>query len=359
MTEQHGRPGQRSGFGGRDKRLVLALGGGGACGLAHIGVLDVLERNGIRIDCIVGSSMGGLIGALAAAGLGARDITELARDFGFPRWFILGRVVAWDSIFRSAVPILERKRFDELTPSLMLTATDLEAGDQIVLRHGPVLPSVRATCAIPGILPAVKIGGRWLVDGGLVNLVPVDVAWMANPNVVIAVNVGVTTGRAIPALDWPITSFLLELGRFLPNPATAKVCFEVLARAAEITIARQTTLATAMTGPDLLVEPKLMDIGLRDFDRVDDAIAAGRLATENALPRLQELLEAPSAPQSRPEVASPCSVDPVCGMVINRAHARATAKHNGDAYDFCSPNCRDLFERDPARYLRSAPFTTP
>lgn len=144
-------------------RLALALGGGAARGLAHIGVLEVLEREGIRPDCIVGSSMGGLVGALSAAGLGAYDIAEAARGFRFPRWFIPGGLVAWDAVFRTAVPTLSELAFERLATPLVVTAVDLEEGSEVILHTGPVLPAVQATCAVPGVFPPVKLG---LAGGG-------------------------------------------------------------------------------------------------------------------------------------------------------------------------------------------------
>jgi NTE family protein len=336
-------------------RLALALGGGAARGLSHIGVLDVLEREGIRPDCIAGSSMGGLIGALSATGLRAREIIEVARSFHFPRWFLPGGVLQWDSLFGSAVPILSCN-FEQLATSLVVAAVDLEAGSQVVLHTGSVLPAVRATCAVPGVLPAVRLGGRWLVDGGLVNTLPVDVAWMADPDIVVAVKVGAPRARRVPQLSWRLTSVLSRLGGVIPNPATAKVSFEVLVRAAEIVLDRQTALAAAMTGPEVLIEPELGDITLRDFHRLDEAVAAGRRAAETALPGLLRLLESPPHVQAARERVVQLRFDPVCAMVISPARARATVLRGETTYYFCSPNCRDCFERDPDRYLTKCAF---
>ena len=241
-----------------------------------------------------------------------------------------------------------------LDSPLVVTAVDLEAGSQVLLHEGPVLPAVRATCAVPGVLPAVKLGGQWLVDGGLVNVLPVDVAWMAEPDVVVAVNVGAPRARRMPQLDWRTTTLFSRLGSLIPNPATAKVSFEVLVRAAEIALARQTALATAMTGPEVLLEPELKDIGLRDFDRLEDAITAGRRAAEEALPILLRLLETPSRLGPRSDLVLTLRFDPVCGMVISPGRARASVSHAGSTYYFCSANCRDSFERDPGRYLGNA-----
>jgi NTE family protein len=329
-------------------RLGLALGGGAARGLAHIGVLDVLEREGIRPDCIAGSSMGGLIGALSASGLRAKDMLEVARDFRFPRWFVLGRVVKWENIFPSAARLLAAATFEGLEIPLIVTAVDLESGDQVILNEGPVLPAVRATCTVPGILRPVAVHGRWLVDGGVLNVLPVDVAWMLEPDVVVAVNVGGPRTRRMPQLGWRATSALSWLGAILPNPATARMSFEVLTRASEIVLSHQTELAAAMTGPEVLIEPRLHDLGLRDFHRLDEAVDAGRRAAEAMLPRLRLALDAPARP---PGHTRTLFVDPVCRMVVSPDRARALATYSGETYYFCSENCRDCFDKEPGRYL--------
>jgi len=316
--------------------------------------LEALEREGIRPDCLVGSSMGGLIAALSAAGLRAKDIAEVARGFRFPRWFIPGGTVEWETVFAPAAAVLGARWFKELECPLVVTAVDLEEGTQIILHEGRVLPAVRATCAVPGVLPAVRLGRRWLVDGGLVNMLPVDVAWMVEPDVVIAVKVGAARARKMPELNWRLTALFSRLGSVVPNPGTAKLAFEVLVRTAEIMLDRQATLAAAMTGPEVLIEPALGDLGLRDFDRLDDAVRAGRLATEAVLPEICQLLEAPPRVQVRSELMLTLRFDPVCAMVISPGRARAKTVYEGVTYYFCSPNCRDCFEQAPTTYLRNA-----
>lgn len=187
-----------------------------------------------------------------------------------------------------------------------------------------------------------------VVDGGIVNVLPVDVAWTAEPDIVMAVNVGGLKARPLPQLDWRLTSAFGWLGRVLPNPATAKVSFEILVRASEIMLAHQMTLATAMTGPEIVVEPQLDDVGLRDFDRLDDAVEAGRRAGEEMLPELRRALNAPA---NLPKEARACHLDPVCGMFVSPGRARACAAHLAKTYYFCSENCRDCFVRAPGRYL--------
>ena len=112
-------------------RVALVLGGGAARGLAHVGVLEVFEREAIRLDSIVGTSMGGLIGALSATGLSARDVTEIARGFRFPRRFLPGGMLRWNSLFGSATGLMSRT-FDQLATPLAVTAVDLEAGTPVL-----------------------------------------------------------------------------------------------------------------------------------------------------------------------------------------------------------------------------------
>ncbi|MDX2060070.1 MAG: patatin-like phospholipase family protein [Gemmatimonadales bacterium] len=334
-------------------RIALVLGGGGARGLAHIGVLDVLARAGIPVHFIAGTSMGGLIGGLHASGLPTAEMVAVARRFRFPRWFLPGGLLEWASLFPS-VPAHLAETFEDLSPPLAIAALDLEEGAQVVLHRGPVLPAVRATCAVPGILAPVRLNGRWLVDGGVVNGLPTDVAWIANPDIVIAVRVGAPRIRRIPQLQWRVTSMVSRLGRFLPNPATAKMSLEVLTRTAEVMLERQTALTAAMADPEILIEPELGDIGLRDFQRLDEAVAAGRRAAAEALPGIEYLLA--SVRHSGVSEARSVSLhfDPVCGMAVSPTRARASRAHDGTTFYFCSPNCLDCFVRAPARYLGQA-----
>ena len=124
-------------------------------------------------------------------------------------------------------------------------------------------------------------------------------------------------------------------------------------RTAEIMLTRQMELAAAMTDPEFLIEPRLEDMGLRDFDRLDDAIEAGRRAALSVLPDLTRALADRGATRRRGRPRS-VVIDPVCSMIVNADRARASSTLNGDVFHFCSQNCADGFERDPERYLRRA-----
>ena len=157
---------------------------------------------------------------------------------------------------------------------------------------------------------------------------------MASPDIVIAVRVGAPRSRPIPQLAWRFTSLLSRLGGAIPNPATAKVSFEILTRAAEVLFERQTTLSVAMAAPEVLVEPQLGNLGLRDFHRLDEAVAAGRKAAEAAMPIVERALRSPPhrPPTGRRSVT--LHFDPVCAMVVNPARARASLSHEGVVFYF-------------------------
>ena len=155
----------------------------------------------------------------------------------------------------------------------------------------------------------------------------------------------------MPRMDTRLTALLESVGRVLPNPAMAKVSFEVLVRAAEIAYDRAGDLAAAMTGPEVLIEPHVADIGLRDFDRLEQAIEAGRAAARAALPALRRVLASPPWRVPRSGGDFVLHVDPVCGMAVSPGRARAVADRDGTAYYFCSENCRHVFDVDPARFI--------
>jgi NTE family protein len=132
-----------------ERSVALALGGGGARGLAHLGVLEVLEAEGIRPTFLAGTSIGGLVGALWASAMPAATIIALARGFRFPHRFVPGRVLVWEEIFPTAVPVLAGRTFEDLDTPLAVSAVDLQAGEEVVLHGGPLLPAATHATRIP------------------------------------------------------------------------------------------------------------------------------------------------------------------------------------------------------------------
>jgi NTE family protein len=179
----------------REGRIGYALGGGAARGLFHIGVLGVLEEHGIYPDVIAGTSMGAIIGALYASGLSAGELKKMAIDLDWKQiirmtdialpfnGLIQGKKIT--ALLRS---ILKDKDFDQMKKEFACVATDLTTGEEVVMDHGSLIEAVRASISIPLIFTPVKAGGRFLVDGGLVNVVPVSVCRDMGATFIIGVN---------------------------------------------------------------------------------------------------------------------------------------------------------------------------
>jgi NTE family protein len=276
----------------------LALSGGGARGLAHIGVLKVLEREGVLVDCLAGSSMGGIIAAAYAAGVTVaelekealrmaklRELMKLVDPLPPRRGLLAGKRLRV-YLSRFVDPSLT---FGDLKLPLALTAVDLLSGEEILLDEGPVIDAMLATCAFPGVLPPVASNGHWLVDGGLLNNLPVDVVRSLGAEVVIASNVTPFSVQENP-LEAPETLRLLP--DFLWDSYRAIV---LLGRAL-------TRIRIVNTKPEVLIQPALSsDIGVfSSFPRATEIIAAGEQDADRWLPRLYEVI--------RPKVVSTATI---------------------------------------------------
>lgn len=349
--------------GGRSRpcTIAVALGGGGARGLAHLGVLEVLRTEGVHPDFFAGTSMGGLVGALAAACSDPDEMLAIARGFRFPGRFVPGRLLQWEKLFPSAATLLRGKNFEDFATPLAVSAVDLMSGEEIALHSGPVLPAVRATCAVPGVFTPERIGPYCLVDGGVTNMLPVDLAWACDPDVVIAVNIVASPSPTLQ-LDSRYGRLATTLGHFAPNPVTAHLAYEVAMRSVEIALDRQRAMAVAMTGPEILIDVELSHVAIADFHRIDAIVDAGRQATLRALPRLRDALATSMAANAQP-AATTLQIDPVCRMTVSPKRSRATVERNGQTYFFCSLACRDTFvlhgDRYAAEPLIRAPILRP
>lgn len=309
----------------RHKRVGLALGSGGARGWAHLGVLQALREKNIRIDCVAGTSMGAIVGAFYAAG---REpvLRELAEHMDWRRL----RQFFWEiSMSRSGLTdgkklleetrkMLGMKEFRELKLPFRAVATDLETGGEVVLNAGNLLKALRASISIPGVFSPVWAGKRLLVDGGLVNPVPVNVARAMGAQIVIAVDVtqGLVADQQ-PAL-WKakepesncgplglpkerdeeeragpvqmLEDFLAQIERKVRRlranmaEAVAKpAVVDVLVRSVRIAEAQIARSRRQTEPPDVLVEPQVGGLGTLEFQRAKEAIAAGHAAALRAL----------------------------------------------------------------------------
>jgi len=281
----------------RNLRIGYALGGGGARGLSHIGVLKVLEAEGIRPDVIAGTSIGALVGALYASGLTHDDLERLALslnrrqltmflDLTFPfSGLIQGKRVT------SAVESLVGKMvFADLKVPLACVATDLNTGKAVVIRKGYVAEAVRASIAIPGIMTPALFGNRWLVDGGIVSEVPAGVCRRMGADYVIGVNVIPDPARVVQRLE-SLRESTLPLAA-----AEQKRNVKRLKPPRVIDIMVQTLLISCyrvamhnLKGTDLAISPDLASIGFWDFHKASEAIAHGEAAAWAALKQARNI----------------------------------------------------------------------
>jgi NTE family protein len=276
----------------------LALGGGGARGLAHVGVLKALDRAGIRPDVIAGTSMGGLIGGAYAAGFSGRAIEREVMELASASRLIqfADRIPSLRALFsgRRFEGYLARRigaelTFADLRRPLAISTVDLNTGREVVLHEGPVVPALRATMSIPGVFAAVERGGRRLVDGGILNNVPTDHARALGADVVLAVDV------------LPYFSNDPE-DRFAPPEAAspmelplAPIGLKDVWEAAFVTVAALTAYNLHRAPPDLLIRPEFRPniTLLTGYTRAEESILAGAFAMNAALPELRRLLGFP------------------------------------------------------------------
>jgi NTE family protein len=256
-------------------RVALVLGGGGARGLAYAGVLRVLEEEGIPVEMIVGSSVGSLVGALYASGANRFALDRIAHEVDRDVFFDFGLAPALFGTGLATGERLERfvrthapGRIEDLRIPFAAVATDLDTGDVVVLRTGDIGAAVRASCAIPGVFEPVSQSGRLLVDGGVALNLPVRVARDMGADVVIAVDVTALAAKARPPRNF----------------------VEVILRAVNIVVHGE--VEQARRDADVLLTPDVGEVGFIDFDRKDEAIAAGAESARAALPQVRAAIAA-------------------------------------------------------------------
>lgn len=260
-------------FGGRllkRPRIGLALGSGGARGFAHLGALKVLTEEKIPIDLIAGSSMGALVGGFYGAGHDLDRLYKLATafrrkyylDFTVPKMgFISGqKVKEFIRMFTKG------KTVDQLSPKVHIVATDINTGEKVIFKDGPLADAIRASISIPGIFVPEKINNRLLVDGGVVDRVPVSVVKDMGADIVIAVDVSHVKGN-------------VEINSI----------FDVILQSIDI---MQDELARLKEfDADVIIKPRVEQYSAKAFTNTEEIIRIGEEETRKHIPHIIELLE--------------------------------------------------------------------
>jgi NTE family protein len=276
-------------------KIGYALGGGGARGLSHIGVMKVLEEHGIYPDVIAGTSMGALVGALYASGLRAGDI-ERALRLDLRRLAMLADVrlslsglVQGKRVTSALKSFLGDLDFSDLKIPFACVATDIVSGQQVVMRTGPVISAVRASISVPGLFTPVKVRGRYLVDGGLVNMVPVSTCRDMGAEYVVGVNVipdpAGLIHESVDATDEDDEAEADARQHHSKKPKRSKSgapnVVKVLIQS--LYIPGHRIAMENLEDADLAISPELGDIGFFQFDKEVEAIDAGERAARKAL----------------------------------------------------------------------------
>jgi NTE family protein len=269
--------------------IGLALGGGFARGMAHIGVLKVLEEEGIPVRIVAGTSVGALIGAAYCSGLSLEELEKVAhsvRFTTFARWTVSRYGFASnDRMVSFLARTLKVKTFEELRIPLGVTATDFNTGEGVVFHSGSIIDPVRASCAYPGMFLPVNIGGRWLVDGMLSHPVPTRPLRQMGVDRVLAVHLK---------------------GQWSKDGAPRHL-FDVIGQS--FAIAQDKMSHVWRGAADVIVEPDVAGFAYDDFKRAGELIRSGEVAMRQALPEVRRWLETGAEnlvpAKARPVVARP------------------------------------------------------
>ena len=275
--------------------ITVALGGGGARGNAHIGVLRRLESEGFNIRAIAGTSFGGLVAVIYAAGHTPSEIEDIFADVDQSTLFGRSYVERPSLLGLSGVrkwldKVLPNNTFEDLLIPCALSAVDLNCGCEVVLDHGPVKDAIMATIAVPGIFPSCPWGDCELVDGGVLNPVPVSLARAIEPDLpVVAVTLNSPIGEPARTVGMPVPSGV-------PKPIVDRLshlryaqAFDIFLRSVDVGNRAVAEYRLKVDNPDVILRPNVFDIELLDEVDVREVAQRGDEAVEAALPALKRM----------------------------------------------------------------------
>ncbi|MBV8205760.1 MAG: patatin-like phospholipase family protein [Acidobacteria bacterium] len=252
-------------------KVGLALGGGFARGLAHVGVIKVLEEEGVPIDFVAGTSVGAVIGAMYCSGVSVREMMELAalvRFRDFARWTVSRfGFCSNDRMAPFLAKLVKCADFEHLKTPLIVTATDFVTGEPALFRSGPLVDAIRASCAYPGMFLPVNVNGRLLIDGLLAYPVPSEPLKQFHADRVISVYLSAhwVSGRG------------------------PRHIFDVIGQC--FSIAQSKMCSSWQAASDVVLQPDVSGFGYDQFERAPELIAVGERAAREAVPLIKSCLK--------------------------------------------------------------------
>lgn len=274
-------------------KIGLALGGGGARGIAHIGVLKTLERENIKIGALAGTSIGGLIGAVYLCGYSPDEMLEYFSKIEQPKLYghlkgeepsLLG-LAGGTQILTN---LLGDRTFADLEIPFAVTAVDLEAGQIIDIKNGRLIDAVLATIAFPGILPARPWGSRLLVDGGVGNPVPVDLVRKIKPGLPVVAVVLTQPKQASVTVPVPEIPGAAPVIDYLARLRLAKA-LNVFIKSIDVGAKLMAETRLELDKPDLIIRPDLKNVGLLDQIQVPEVFSLGEVAANSQIEALRKI----------------------------------------------------------------------
>ncbi len=279
--------------------ITLALGGGGAKGNSHIGVIRRLEKEGFRIRSVAGTSFGGLVAILYASGISPNEIEEIftSTDQGslYVRDSIDGpSLLGLSGVRKLLDTVLGDKTFDDLKIPCAVTAVDTKTGSEVVITEGFLKDGVLATIALPGIFPPHPLNDWELMDGGVLNPVPVSVARILSPNLpIVAVVLN-------DPLDIPVRTYSIPVPSIFPKQITDRIyrmhvaqAFDIFMRAVDLSSRAVAHYRLESDAPDVIVRPNVSHLDLLDRVVVKDVAMLGETAVQEILPELKRVTSWP------------------------------------------------------------------
>ena len=275
--------------------ISVALGGGGSKGNSHIGVLNLLEQEGFKVRAIAGSSFGGMVACFYAAGFHPKEIEEIFSSLDQSRLYDRARnenssLLGLSRVSRWLDNTLAEKTFDDLLIPCAVTAVDLRTSQAVVLQKGRLRDAILATIAVPGIFPPFLVEEMELIDGALLNPVPVALVRSLAPSLpVVAVTLATTLGK-------PSRSVAIPLINNLPSPLVSSLnnlrvtkAFNIFVRSTDITNRQITELRFQIEKPDVIISPEVDEVGMLDRVNVHELAKLGEIAARAKLPELRHI----------------------------------------------------------------------
>lgn len=276
--------------------ITLALGGGGAKGNSHIGVLRRLEQEGFKIRSIAGTSYGGIVAVLYASGCSPKEIQAIFESVDQSHLYARApqdgpSLLGMAGVHLVLNRILGEKTFKDLRIPCAVTAVDIKSGREITLSEGKLKDAVLATIALPGIFPVQHMNGWELVDGGVLNPVPVSVARALSPNLpVVAVVLN-------DPMETPVRNYTIPVPSIFPRPLAERITrislaqsLDVFLRSVDVSSRAVAHFRLALDKPDVLIRPNVHEIGLLDNVVIADVAQLGEQAVEDVLPQLKRIV---------------------------------------------------------------------